>query len=78
MKEREIKKGKRWGSKWTRGKEGCPGPTRGAGTHPLHYLSHCCYWPARLTAAKLSQCQHHNFMCRRLLRKHTNTAQPLP
>ena len=29
MKERENEKGKRWGSKWTRGEEGCPGPTRG-------------------------------------------------
>jgi len=29
MKEREKWKGKRWGSKWTRVEEGCPGPTRG-------------------------------------------------
>ena len=28
MKEREKQKGERWGSKWTRGEEGCPGPTQ--------------------------------------------------
>jgi len=45
MKKREKWKGKRWGSKWIRGEEGCPGPTRGTQTAIFYML--ICGHPAR-------------------------------
>ena len=41
MKERKSKKGKRWGSKWTRGKMGAPAPHGTRFVLPPFYGSQC-------------------------------------